>query len=108
MIPENCTDKLNETDRQLLRLFRERMAVSRKIAGYKISNGTPFADTESELRGETNYENRFFKAVDEIADDYELDFSPEHDIPQPTRLPKFSKDTRVGFQGVEGSFDRDN
>ncbi|MDD6187040.1 MAG: chorismate mutase [Oscillospiraceae bacterium] len=99
MIPENCTDKLNEIDRQLLRLFRERMAVSRKIAGCKISDGIPFADTESELRGETNYENRFFKAVDEIANDYELDFSPEHDIPQPSGLPKFTKDTKVGFQG---------
>lgn len=80
------------------------MTVSRKIAGCKISDGIPFADTESELRDETNYENGFFKAVDEIANDYELDFSPEHDIPQPSRLPKFTKNTKVGFQGVEGSF----
>ena len=108
MIAENCAGKLNETDRQLLRLFRERMAVRRKIAGYKISNGMTFADTESEPRGETNYENRFFKAVDEIANDYELDFSPERDIPQPSGLPKFTKDTRAGYQGVEGTSDPDN
>ena len=84
------------------------MTVSRKIAGCKIADGIPFADTESAPRGETNYENRFFKAVDEIADDYELDFSPGHDIPQPSGLPKFTKDTRAGFQGVEGTSDPDN
>ena len=43
-----CRNKLDVIDKEIVRLFEERMQISRQIANYKRENALPVLDTERE------------------------------------------------------------
>ena len=43
-----CRKEIDEVDRQLLRLFEERMALCREVARYKKAHGLPTLDASRE------------------------------------------------------------
>ena len=74
-------DKIDAIDAQLLELFKERMAVVSKIAGYKKERGLPVRDPEREKQmlaaltadsGDLEpYVRRFFKQILKLSREYQ-------------------------------------
>ena len=47
---EESRAALDQVDRQIVRLFEERMQISRDVAAYKIANGLPVMDRSREAQ----------------------------------------------------------
>ena len=45
---EECRAALDAADREIVRLFEERMMIAREVAAYKIANGLPVLDRSRE------------------------------------------------------------
>lgn len=113
-------DQIDEIDSQIVKLFEARMAVSQKVAGYKIETGKPVFDSKREkekletLCGQATSEfnstgiyelyrqifsisrKRQYQLIEEQKGSENSPFSPVDAIKK--------EDVTVVFQGVEGAY----
>ena len=113
-------DKIDEIDREIVRLFEERMEVSRKVADFKIRTGKAVFDKEREAEklkkikelAHTPFNatgaEELFQQVMSMSRKLQYQLLTEHGIEEERsytmvdRLPR--EQVRVVFQGVEGAY----
>lgn len=113
-------DQIDEIDQEIIRLFEERMEVSRQVADFKIRTGKPVFDKERELAklkkvrelahtpfNATGTEELFQQIMSMSRKlQYQLltkhGMEEEKDYTMVEELPK--EQARVVFQGVEGAY----
>ncbi len=113
-------DKIDEIDREIVRLFEERMEVSRKVADFKIRTGKAVFDKEREADklkkikelAHTPFNatgaEELFQQVMSMSRKLQYQLLTEHGIEEERsyrmvdRLPR--EQVRVVFQGVEGAY----
>ena len=98
---QNARNEINRIDREMLKLFEERMAYSKKIADYKRDNALSVRDTEREKelvrKNRELVENKdvegyyvdFLKNVIDLSCDYQS---------------KLLNGIKIAYSGVEGAF----
>ena len=113
-------DQIDRIDREMIRLFEERMDVSRQVADFKIQTGKPVFDRDREMDklrktkelahtpfNATGLEE-LFQQVMSMSRKLQYQLLTEHGIEEERDyrmvdgLPK--KQARVVFQGVEGAY----
>lgn len=115
-----CRDRLDTIDREIVRLFEERMQVCGDVAEYKISVGKAVYDAEREKQklvavkalahSEFNKEavEELFSQLMTISRRYQHGILASHGVTEPIafrEVEKLQKDgVRVVFQGVEGAY----
>lgn len=117
---QECRAQIDKIDDEIIRLFEERMAVSERVAEYKIRTGMKVLDPERErskiatLRGKAHGEfNRLgaaelFQQIMAISRKRQYQLITEHGIRESEdyayadELPM--ENVRVVFQGVEGAY----
>lgn len=108
-----CRDEINDIDKQLQALFKQRMEVVEDVVAYKIENGLPIFHKEREnevLQRNVEsmpaylqqYANTFFQAMMDCSKDFQSEIL-HHDLSACYQGVDFES-CKVGFQGVEGSF----
>ena len=113
-------EKLDVVDREIVRLFEERMRLCGQVAEFKIETGKPVFDAEREKQklaaaramahGEFNEQavTELFSQLMTISRRYQHRLLAEHgktvppEFEQVDEIPK--KNVRVVFQGVEGAY----
>ncbi len=112
--------KIDRIDQEVIRLFEERMEVSRKVADFKIQTGKPVFDPEREndklkkVKGlaHTSFNatgaEELFQQIMSMSRKLQYQLLTEHGVEEEKtytmveRLPK--EQARVVFQGVEGAY----
>ena len=97
----NARKEIERIDREMLKLFEERMECSRKIAGFKKINGIPIRDPEREK--ELIVKNRGLVENREI-EGYYTDFLRKMIDVSCEYQSKLIEGIRIGYSGVEGAF----
>lgn len=119
---ENSRKKIDETDKEIIRLFKERMKAAADIAAYKRKNGLPVHDPQrerqllakiSELSGSefSDYGRVLYSTIMSLSKSYQRALlGIDSDVY--SRIEKSLEDTekifpetaRVACQGVEGAY----
>ncbi len=115
-----CRDKLDVIDREIVRLFEERMSICGDVAEYKIGTGKAVYDAERErqkiaaVQDMTHSEfNRtsikeIFSQLMAVSRKFQYGLLAEHGKSEPTgfyEVESFKKfGARVVYQGVEGAY----
>lgn len=119
---ENSRKKIDETDKEIIRLFKERMKAAADIAAYKKENGLPVHDPQrerqllakiSELSGSefSDYGRVLYSTIMSLSKSYQRALlGIDSDVY--SRIEKSLEDTekifpetaRVACQGVEGAY----
>ncbi len=115
-----CRDKLDVIDREIVRLFEERMSICGDVAEYKIGTGKAVYDAERERQkiaavqdmthSDFNRESvkEIFSQLMAISRKFQYGLLAEHGKTEPTgfyeveSMKKFG--ARVVYQGVEGAY----
>ena len=119
---KDCRIKIDEIDKELVRLFKERMEVSKEVAECKKENGLPIFDPKREREKLTsvaemlpdefkNYSDALYSLLFELSRAYQRkNLSGESELSKKIRkaiesTPKaFPERALVACQGVEGAF----
>ena len=117
---KECRDRLDEIDKELVRLFEERMRVCGDVAEYKIETGKAVYDGEREkqklsavqamVHSEFNREavREVFSQLMTISRRYQYGLLAVHGKLEPTGFAPVEQmkknGVRVVFQGVEGAY----
>ncbi len=117
---KECRDRLDEIDKELVRLFEERMRVCGDVAEYKIETGKAVYDGEREkqklsavqamVHSEFNREavREVFSQLMTISRRYQYGLLASHGKLEPTGFSPVEQmkknGVRVVFQGVEGAY----
>lgn len=112
-------DKIDEIDRQMIRLFEERMDVSRQVADFKIRTGKPVFDREREADklkkvkelAHTPFNatgtEELFQQIMSMSRKLQYQLLTEHGVEEEktyTMVSQLDAQARVVFQGVEGAY----
>lgn len=113
-----CRQEIDEIDQQMIELFQRRMNVAKEVVMYKIKHQLEIFQPEREQAVIDKNLNRisqdellpfakiFIQNMMDISKDYQSDFIPSPHLLTYHQSFEFNQNTRVGFQGVEGSFSR--
>ena len=112
---DECRVEIDAINKEMMRLFEQRMELSKQVVEYKIANNMEIFQPEREkiiLENVKNNEEKeelksyavsFMSAIIDISKDYQTDFLPQEEMV--VTLPKdFSRSLHVGYQGVKGAF----
>ena len=115
-----CRNEIDRIDREILRLFEERMEVAESVAAYKIRTGKQVLDPEREkekirtlkalAHGKFNAlgAQELFQQIMAISRKRQYQLLTENKAEETSEFQEVSeiplKDVRVVFQGVEGAY----
>lgn len=117
---QECRNELDKIDKELVRLFEERMKICGNVAEYKIAVGKPVYDGEREKQklaavtalahGKYNRTavQELFTQLMTISRRYQYSFLAEHGQQQNLGYKQVKQlpmdEVRVVYQGVEGAY----
>ena len=93
--------KIEEIDKEMARLFEERMACAKSIAGYKMEHGLPILDESREKALLSR--NVEYMESDELRPYYTSYLQAVMDVSKRYQK-RLSEGVRVAYSGIEGSF----
>lgn len=115
-----CRNEIDKIDKEILRLFEQRMKVAEEVADYKIRTGKQVLDPQREreklltLKGMAKDSfsalgvQELFQQIMAISRKRQYQLLTEHGVEESTDLQAVDaialKDVRVVFQGVEGAY----
>ncbi len=109
-----CRQEIDAIDTQIMKLFEQRMKVSKNVIEYKLAHDMEIFQPEREKavieknvqRMESEelktYGAAFIQDVMDISKSYQAEFIPTQDLYHP--LPHKNENIVVGYQGVPGAF----
>ena len=98
---DDSRTKINEIDKQMAKLFEERMIVAKNIAEYKIKNALPVLDKNREqqlIEKNSNY------IEDSIIREYYINFLKNNIELSKKYQSRIMSGIKVAYSGVEGAF----
>ena len=98
---ESTRKKINEIDKEMARLFEERMVCSKEVAEYKIKHALPIYDASREA--EVINKNLAFIENEEIKEHYVNFLKETMDISKKYQS-RLIEGMRVAYSGVSGAF----
>ncbi len=117
---QECRDRIDEIDSEIIRLFEQRMKVCEDVAEYKINTGKKVLDPQRErskietLRKKAHGEfnalgaQELFQQIMAISRKRQYQLLTEHGVEEDEELEMVDalllKDVTVVFQGVEGAY----
>ncbi|MBQ9115681.1 MAG: chorismate mutase [Clostridia bacterium] len=119
---KECREKIDEINNEMLRLFCERMKVSRSVAEYKAANGLPILNkarerdiiyemTEKADEGMENYVKTFYNVIMDLSRAYqgklmnrESGIAEQIEKYRQNAVGDFPARATVACQGVEGAY----
>ena len=96
-----CRNKINEIDKQMAKLFEERMVASKNIAEYKLQHGLPILDKNREKEV---IENNSKLIKDEIIKEYYINYLTYNMELSKKYQSRVMEGITVAYSGVEGAF----
>lgn len=111
---EQCRREIDEIDQQLIKLFEQRMAVSKDVVTYKLAHNMEIFQPQREkavIEKNVNrivdkhleiYARNFIQDVMDVGKSYQATFIPLQDTDTLAK-PK-DKNIKVGYAGVPGAF----
>ena len=98
---DDCRVEINKIDKEMAKLFEERMTVSKKIAEYKLSHALPILD---ENREREVIEKNSNLVENEIIREYYINFLKNNMELSKQYQSRVLKGIKVAYSGVEGAF----
>ncbi len=98
---ENSRNKINDIDKQIAKLFEQRMLVCKDIAKYKIKHALPITNSNREKEViEINSKN----ILDDTIREYYINFLKKTMELSKNYQSRLTKGLKIAYSGVEGAF----
>ncbi len=103
---DRLRDIIDDIDKNIVRLFEKRMETAEKIAQYKMENNLEILNTSREEEVLKSAVNELYNKeyTDELKEVIKKLMEMSRRIQQKKILKTDTKNIKIGFQGVEGSF----
>ncbi|MBQ9792955.1 MAG: chorismate mutase [Clostridia bacterium] len=98
---DDSRQRINDIDKQMAKLFEERLAVAKDIAEYKIQHGLPVLDKQREKE---LIEKNSSYITDEIAKEYYINYITNTLDISKKYQSRLMQGIKVAYSGVEGAF----
>lgn len=98
---DDSRKRINQIDKQMAKLFEERLTIAKDIATYKLKHGLPVLDKQREKE---LIEKNSSYIVDEVAKEYYINYITNTLDISKRYQSRLMQGIKVGYSGVEGAF----